>query len=167
MTQTDHFPWAIAFAWWPIFKMLSFLEYLVFFPAVLCTEQLEMISRIDFDMFIGILSFDPHWPFSMGYSLCMMADFQNSLISPILVFFRAVFCTEQLEMICRMNFDMFFGILIFDPNWPFCMGYSLCMMADFQNGLISPIFGVFSSGFFAQNNSKWFVEWILTCFFEF
>ena len=27
------------------------------------------------------------------------------------------------------------------------MGYSLRMMADFQNGLISPIFGVFWSGF--------------------
>ena len=27
------------------------------------------------------------------------------------------------------------------------MGYSLCMMADFQNALISRIFGVFSSGF--------------------
>ena len=27
------------------------------------------------------------------------------------------------------------------------MGYSLCMMADFQNGLISLLFGVFSSGF--------------------
>ena len=27
------------------------------------------------------------------------------------------------------------------------MGYSLCMMADFQNGLISGIFGVFKSGF--------------------
>ena len=27
------------------------------------------------------------------------------------------------------------------------MGYSLCMMADFQNGLISPIFSVFWSGF--------------------
>ena len=27
------------------------------------------------------------------------------------------------------------------------MGYSLCMMADFLNGLISPIFGVFASGF--------------------
>ena len=27
------------------------------------------------------------------------------------------------------------------------MVYSLCMMADFQNGLISRIFGVFSSGF--------------------
>ena len=27
------------------------------------------------------------------------------------------------------------------------MGYSLCMIADFQNVLISRIFGVFSSGF--------------------
>ena len=27
------------------------------------------------------------------------------------------------------------------------MGYSLCMMADFQNALISGIFSAFSSGF--------------------
>ena len=27
------------------------------------------------------------------------------------------------------------------------MGYSLCMMADFHNALISRIFGVFLSGF--------------------
>ena len=27
------------------------------------------------------------------------------------------------------------------------MGYSLCMMADFQNGLISPIFSVSWRGF--------------------
>ena len=27
------------------------------------------------------------------------------------------------------------------------MGYSLCMMTDFQNGLISQIFDVFSIGF--------------------
>ena len=46
------------------------------------------------------------------------------------------------------------------------MSYSLCMMADFQNGLISPIFGGFFERFFAQNNSKGFVESILTCFFE-
>ena len=46
-----------------------------------------------------------------------------------------------------MDFDMFFGILIFDPKWGFFKGYSLCTMADFQNGLISRIFGVFSSGF--------------------
>ena len=28
------------------------------------------------------------------------------------------------------------------------MGYSLCMMADFENALISRIFGVFFAGFF-------------------
>ena len=49
---------------------------------------------------------------------------------------------------------MFFRILIFDTKSGFCMGYSLCMMADFQNALISGIFGVFSSSFFAQNSSK-------------
>ena len=27
------------------------------------------------------------------------------------------------------------------------MGYSLCMMADFQNGLISRVFGAFWGGF--------------------
>ena len=47
----------------------------------------------------------------------------------------------------RMDFDTFFGILIFDPKSGCCMGYSLCMMADFQNGLISRIFSVFWSGF--------------------
>ena len=47
------------------------------------------------------------------------------------------------------------------------MGYSLCLMADFQNVLISRIFGVFLSSFFAENSSKSFVEWFLTCFLEF
>ena len=50
-------------------------------------------------------------------------------------------------MICRMDFDMFFLILNFDPQSGFCMGYRLCIMAYFQNALISGIFGVFSSGF--------------------
>ena len=50
-------------------------------------------------------------------------------------------------MICRIDFDLFFGILIFDPKSGFWMGYSLCMTADFQNALISRIFVVFSSGF--------------------
>ena len=31
------------------------------------------------------------------------------------------------------------------------MGYSLCMLPDFQNGLISRISRVFSSGFFHRN----------------
>ena len=46
-----------------------------------------------------------------------------------------------------MDFDMFFGILIFDPKRGFCMGYSLFIIADFLNGLTSRIFRVFWSGF--------------------
>ena len=87
MTQSENFAKAIAFAWLAIFKMVSFLKYILFF--------------------------------------------------------EAVFCREQVEMICRMDFDMFFGILIFDPKWGFCKG----KMGDFQNGLISRIFSVFWSGF--------------------
>ena len=34
------------------------------------------------------------------------------------------------------------------------MGCSLCMMANFENDLISRIFGVFLEQFLAQNNSK-------------
>ena len=47
------------------------------------------------------------------------------------------------------------------------MGYRLCMIADFQNGLISRILIVFLERFFAQNNSKCFVECILKGFLEF
>ena len=65
-----------------------------------------------------------------------------------LLFFAAVFCTEQLQIICRIDFDIFFEILIFNQKSGFCMGYSLCIMADFQNGLISRIFNVFLSGLF-------------------
>ena len=39
----------------------------------------------------------------MGYRLCMMAEFQNGLICRIFSDFGAVFCTEQLEMICRID----------------------------------------------------------------
>ena len=50
-------------------------------------------------------------------------------------------------MTCRMDFDMFFGNLIFDSKGRFLKCYSLCIMADFQNRLISRIFSVFSSAF--------------------
>ena len=66
-------------------------------------------------------------------------------------------------MICRMDFDMFFGILMFEPMRGFCTGYSLCMMADFQNALISRRFCVFSSVFLHRRTI--FVERILTFFF--
>ena len=60
----------------------------------------------------------------MGYSLCKMADFQKlSHFLNILCFCQQFFFTEQLLYSCKMVFCMFLAFLIFDPNWPFCMGY--------------------------------------------
>mgnify|MGYP006964548735 CR=1 FL=1 len=133
MTQTDHFAkdiafaWPIAFARWLIFKIVLFLEYLVFFRAVFCTEQLQCFCRMVFRMFLVFLNFDPNWPFCKGYSLGRWPIFKIVLFLEYLVFFRAVFCTKQLQWFCRMVFRLFLGFWIFDSNLPFCKGYSLCM----------------------------------------
>ena len=66
LTQTDHFAKAITFTWaigfvkCPIFKIVSFLEYLVFFRKVFCTEQLSWSPRIVSRMFLAFLIFDPN-----------------------------------------------------------------------------------------------------------
>ena len=53
-------------------------------------------------------------------------------------------------MICRMDFDVFFGILTFDGKLGYFKCYSLCIMAYFQNYLISRIFSVFCKCFFTK-----------------
>ena len=100
----------------------------------------------------GHFHFWPKLTILQSYSLCKMVDFRSRPISQYLVFFPAFFfCTEELQLACRYVFRMLLDILIFDPNWPFCKDDSLCMayslfkMADFQNRLISRIFGVFYS----------------------
>ena len=75
-----------------------------------------MICRMDFDMFFAILIFDPKFGFCKAYSLCMMADFQNALFSPTFSFFWRGFLHTTTLNICRMDFDMFFAILTFDPK---------------------------------------------------
>ena len=60
-----------------------------------------------------------------------------SFLEYVVFFFWAVFFTEQLKIICRVDFD----------KWGFLKAYSLCMMADSQNGLISWIFSIFRAVF--------------------
>ena len=50
----------------------------------------------------------------MGYGLCKMADFQSGLISRILSVFWSSFLHRTNVNDLKMDFDMFFGILIFD-----------------------------------------------------
>ena len=108
------------------FKIVSFLQYLEFFQAVFCTEQLEITFTIDFDMFFGILIIDPKWRLCKGYRLCILGWPIFKIVSFLeyLVFFQAVFCTEQLE--------------ITFTQWPFLLIFK---MVSF------PIFLFFGAGF--------------------
>ena len=107
MTQNEHFAKPIALPKWPIFKIVLFLEYLVFFGAVFCTELLYCALRIDFCMFFGILIFDPNEHFAKPIALPKWPIFKIVLFLEYLVFFGAVFCTELLY--CARRID-FFGI---------------------------------------------------------
>ena len=39
LTQSENFAWAMTFAWWPIFKIVPFLQYLVFFRVVFFAQN--------------------------------------------------------------------------------------------------------------------------------
>ena len=108
-------------------------------------------------MFFRIWIFDPNWLFCKGDSDFQnpMADFQNGLIARIFGVFSSGFMHRTTLMWLKNRFSLFFLILIFDPNWLFCKGYNLCAMADFQNRLISRIFGVFSGRFLHRTIVMW------------
>ena len=95
MAQTAHFAWAIDFPKWSILKVVSFLEYRLFFPAVFCTEQLNCSCRFIFGIFSEKKIFDPNCPFCMGYSLTKIVDLESGLISRILAIFSICFFAEN------------------------------------------------------------------------
>ena len=80
---TCHFAWAIDLPKWTIFKMLSYLDYLMFLHAVFCTEQLYAFRRIIFSMFLRKKKLKITCPFCMGYGFTKMEDLQNNLISQL------------------------------------------------------------------------------------
>ena len=67
---------------------------------------------------------------------------------------------------CKIILSIFLEKNFFDPTCPFCMGYRLTKMVDFQNALISGIFGFFCYGLFAQKISIVFMESFLACFWK-
>ena len=80
---------------------------------------------------------------------------KSSHFSNIWCVLTRFFAQSNSNVIKEIVFRMFFLISIFDVNWPFCQGYSLCTMADFKNGLISRISGVFWRGFLQRTTLMW------------
>ena len=82
------------------------------------------------------------WPFLAILKMLSFSQYQ--------LFFRAVFCIEQLQCVVETVLACFYAFLIFEQKWRFCKVYSLCLVAIFgyfQSALIFPILAVFSSRF--------------------
>ena len=100
---------------------------------------------------------------------------KSSNFSNIWCFFQRFFAQNNSSVLIDMFFRMFLDILVFEPDWPFCRAYSLCMdyslckVAEFQNRLISRIFGVFSSGFLHRTTlvCSYFCFWHVFIHFNF
>ena len=81
-------------------------------------------------------------------------------------FLSRFFAQNNSNMIKESSFTCFLNFN-FSPKLTVWKGYSLSMMADFQNRLISRIFGVFSTGLFHRTTLTWLknrfshVFWIL------
>ena len=120
-----------------------------------------------FDMFFGILIFEPKWGFSMGYSLCMHdGRFSKSSHFSIIWCFWSGFLHRTTVNDLWNGFWHVFGILIFEPKWGFCMGYSLCMHdGQFSKSSHFSIIWCFWSGFLHRTtvndlwNGFWHVFW--------
>ena len=126
--------------------MLSYLDYLVFLHAVVCTEQLYAFRRITFSMFLQKKSLKKLAHFAWAVDLPKWRIFKMLPYLDYLVFLHAVFCTENLYAFRRIIFSMFLRKKKLKITCPFCMGYRLTKMEDLQNALISRLFGVFARG---------------------
>jgi len=104
---------AIDFARWPIFNIVSFLEYLVFFrevfPQNYSNENRESI--LTYFREFKILAQNEYFAKAIAHAKAI--DFARWPIFNIfsfleyLVFFQAVFCRQLLQCEYRMSFDMF------------------------------------------------------------
>ena len=151
---------------WRIFKMLSYLDYLVFLQAVFCTEQLYAFRRIIFSMFLRKKKLKITCPFCMGYRLTKMEDLQNALISRLFGVFAGGFLHRTTLCIPQNHFQHVFAKKKVEINLPILHG-----LQTYQNGGSSKCSHIstiwcFCRRFFAQNNSMHSVESFSACFCE-
>ena len=96
--------------------------------------------------------------------------FENFQYLKYKVFSGAVFCTQLLWCFSRVVFHMLFTILIFDPTWAFCKGYSPSIVTNFSRfskTCHSSNIRCFLKRFFAENNFNVVQESFFTRFLEF
>ena len=88
----------------------------------------------------------------------ILAIFKTPSFFEFWVFWGRFFTHKNSKVILQSFFTPFSAFFIFDHNWTFCKGYSLCVVANFghfHNANIFRILGVFGGGFLHTTTLKW------------
>ena len=146
--------------------MLSYLDFLVFLHAFLCTEHFYAFRRIIFSLFLRKKKLKITSPLCMGYRLTKMEDLQNALISGLFGVFARGFLHRTTLCIPQNHFQHVFAKKKVENNLPILHG-----LQTYQNGGSSKCSHIwtlwcFCTRFFAQNNSMHSVESFPACFWE-
>ena len=137
---------------WPFSKTCHFSNIRCFLKPFFAQNNSNVLLESFFHMFFRILIFDPNWAFCKA--IAMHCDqfwpFSKTChFSNIRCFLEPFFAQNNSNVLVE-SFFMFFRILIFDPNWAFCKGYSPCIVTNFghfRKLVIFRILGVFWSRF--------------------
>ena len=127
--------------------MVSFLYQWVFLQGFFLHRTTLLFLYNHFEHLFAKKKLKINCPFCMGYRLTKMVDFQSGLIPRMFGIFARGFLHRTTLLFMQNRFQHVFGKKKCKLNCPFCVGYKLTKTVDFQNGLISQIFGVSASGF--------------------
>ena len=136
---------------WRVSKSCHFANISCFLKPFFAQNNLNVLVESFFTRFskIYFLTQSEHFAKAIAHAFWpILPIFKKLSFCKYLVFFEAVFCTEQLKCARRIVFHTFFRIVIFDPKWAFCKGYSPCILTnfgDFKNVVIFRVLGVFWS----------------------
>ena len=134
----------------------------MFFGAGLLHTTTLMWSYNHFSHLFGIFNFWPKLTILHGLYPMHIGQFwpfsKCSHFSNIRCFLKRFLAHNNSNVVVESFFAPFWHFYFFNPNWPFCMGYSPCILANFghfQNAFISRILGVFWSGFLHTTTLMW------------
>ena len=108
--KNEYFAWAMPLHcghFWPFLKCSHFSNISCFLDPFFLQNNFNVFVETFFRMFQAILFF-ALWPFLAIFKMLSFLESQ--------LFFRAVFCIEQLKCVSRDVFRMSQAILFFNPN---------------------------------------------------
>ena len=147
---------------WSFSKSCHFSNISYFLEPFLPQNNSNVIAcTVVFCRFLRILILDPKWRFCKGCSLCTVANyghFRKAVIFRILDIFCSRFLHRTTIAWLWSRFLHVLGLLILDPNWLICKGYSPWIVANFghfRKDVIFRMLAIFWRRIFHRTTLVW------------